>query len=262
MRDAHAGDRDVVYDRTLLLGQPKRNQVLDLWEVQKYGVDSFSDAEYLCIYGLKPSEWFARGIRLLARTAVECTRDQLGDLIGKDVARIASTETTTTGSVVVDPFAGSGNTLFWIVRNVAGSKGIGFEIDDSVYAVSSKNLSLVDVKVELALEDYETGVERLAVPPDALVIVYVAPPWGDALNEDTGLDLRRTRPPVREIVGFMGDVFKSNKVLYAIQIYETVDQASLDELQRRFDWWELRIYDINAPGTNHGILLGTKGWSV
>ena len=27
-----------------------------------------------------------------------------------------------------------------------------------------------------------------------------------------------------------------------------------------FDWTELRINDINEKGTNHGILLGTKGW--
>lgn len=35
---------------------------------------------------------------------------------------------------------------------------------------------------------------------------------------------------------------------------------SLAELRPRFDWTSLRVYDLNAPGKNHGILLGTRGW--
>jgi hypothetical protein len=30
--------------------------------------------------------------------------------------------------------------------------------------------------------------------------VFLSPLWGDALNDATGLDLRRTRPPLAEIV--------------------------------------------------------------
>ena len=253
---------DVAYDRELLLGQEQRNRTLELWEVKRYGADSFSDSDYLCIYGLRPAEWYARGIRLLARTAVECTRDRLADLIGKDVARVARTETSTIGSVVIDPFAGSGNTLFWIVRNMPGSWGVGFELDDSVYSVSSKNLSLVGARIELVHEDYETGVKRLAVPSDELVIVFVAPPWGGALREETGLDLRRTQPPVGEIVDFMARAFSKHKILYAIQVYEALDRGSLEEVESRFDSTSLHIYRINAPGKNHGVLLGTRSWSM
>jgi len=42
------------YDRAFLLSEGKRNLVMDLWEVQKYGLDSFSDPEYVCIYGDGP----------------------------------------------------------------------------------------------------------------------------------------------------------------------------------------------------------------
>ena len=59
-----------LYDRALLLHGPKRNEILTLDEVRQYGTDSFSDVDYLSIYGLKPAEWYARGIRLLGRTAV------------------------------------------------------------------------------------------------------------------------------------------------------------------------------------------------
>jgi hypothetical protein len=38
---------------------------------------------------MTPAEWYARGIRLLGRTAVECTRDPLAERIGCDVASVA-----------------------------------------------------------------------------------------------------------------------------------------------------------------------------
>ena len=97
------------YDRSLLLG-PKRNELLALWEVEQYGRDGFSDANYVCIYGLQPPEWYGRGVRLLGRTVVECTRDRLADRISRDVTAVA-VEAAPGGVVVIDPFVGSGNTL-------------------------------------------------------------------------------------------------------------------------------------------------------
>ena len=104
------------HDRDYLLSAGKRNDVLALWEVLRYGLDSFGDRDYVAIYGLKPADWYARGVRLLARTAVECTRDALADRIGRDISALAATAPAVSGSVVVDPFAGSANTLYWIAR--------------------------------------------------------------------------------------------------------------------------------------------------
>ena len=77
-----------VYDRALLLHGAKRDEVLSLAEVQQYGRDSFADPDYVRVYGMPPAQWYARGIRLLGRTAVECTRDALADLIGSDIATL------------------------------------------------------------------------------------------------------------------------------------------------------------------------------
>ena len=79
------------YDRALLLLGAKRNEVLTLGEIHRYGVDSFGDPDYLQLYGMTPDQWYARGIRLLGRTAVECTRDELARAIADDVAGVAST---------------------------------------------------------------------------------------------------------------------------------------------------------------------------
>src|SRR5262245_50635018 len=107
----------VPYDRALLLHGPKRNEVLTLAEVRQYGTDSFGDPDYVKIYGATPPQWYARGVRLLGRTAVECTRDELGDRIGRDIADIAARIPSSRDVTVIDPFAGSCNTLFWALRH-------------------------------------------------------------------------------------------------------------------------------------------------
>jgi hypothetical protein len=76
------------YNRWFLLGE-KRHELLALHEVQQYGRDSFGDPDHVSIYDLKPHDWYARGVRILGRTAVECTPDRLADLIGRDVAAVA-----------------------------------------------------------------------------------------------------------------------------------------------------------------------------
>src|SRR5438477_4997668 len=106
--------RSLSHDRALLLHGPKRNEVLSLEEIEQYGRDNFGDADYVSIYGMPPREWYGRGVRVLGRTAVECTRDALGNRIGLDVASIAK-KMTSAQWTVIDPFAGSCNTLFWIL---------------------------------------------------------------------------------------------------------------------------------------------------
>jgi hypothetical protein len=252
---------NTVYDRALLLHGAKRNEVLTLEEVQQYGVDSFADAEYIRIYGMPPAEWYGRGIRLLGRTVVECTRDALGDLIGRDVAALAATMPSTSAFVVIDPFAGSCNTLYWILRHLAKAEGIAFELDPRVYALSNRNIAALDQKIELVQGDYQTLLESRRVPADRGVIVFVAPPWGTALDARAGLDLRRTTPPISEVVSRIGRTYAAQPLLFATQVYEKVNPDSLADLRALVDWSELRIYRLNDEGRNHGILLAAKGWT-
>jgi hypothetical protein len=81
---------------------------------------------------MAPTEWYRHGIRLLGRTAVECTRDALANRIGRDIASIVATLPKTERFLVIDPFAGSCNTLYWILRHVPNSHGIAFEFDRQV----------------------------------------------------------------------------------------------------------------------------------
>src|SRR5258705_247971 len=107
--------------------------------------------------------------------------------------------------------------------------------------------------------DYEALMADRQVARDASVIVFVAPPWGAALDETNGLDLRATQPPITHIVDWFGRKFADHAILFAIQVYEKVSPDSLTKVQGLMDWSELCIYDINVPGRNHGILLGARG---
>src|SRR5262245_34267926 len=113
------------YDRRLLLLGAKRNAALELAEIQAYGRDSYGNADYVSIYGMAPTEWYAKGIRLLGRTAVECTRDELADRMGRDVAAVAANLVSPERPILIDPFAGSGNTLYWLARHLSVEHGMG-----------------------------------------------------------------------------------------------------------------------------------------
>ena len=251
--------QDIPHDRQLLLHGAKRNSVLELWEVQRYGTDSYGDSDYVSIYDLRPAEWHAKGIRLLGRTAVECTRDELADAIGREIAAIAK-HAAPLQSLVIDPFAGSGNTLYWVLRHIPGARGLGCELDPTVFQLTSHNLETLKLPVKIVNSDYLAALSGETETAEDLIVAFVAPPWGEALNRNSGLDLRRTLPPITEIVDVLQRKFSANRLLCAIQVYEVVDPDSLAELKPQFDWSALRIYDLNAPGQNHGILLGTNGW--
>ena len=251
----HLGRR--AYDRWFLLGE-KRNEQLSLPEVRQYGLDSFGDPDYVSIYGLKPDEWYARGVRILGRTAVECTRDRLAGLIGRDVA-VAAHAASGAPPLVIDLFAGSANTLYWIRRQVGACRAVGFELDDAVFELARANLSVVSRGIDLVHDSYERGLRALGEPDEDLIIVFVAPPWGRALSEGSGLDLRRTEPPVAEVIDITTAALGQRKLLFAVQVYETVESSSLAEVAARFSWSAMKVYDINAPGQNHGLLLAGYG---
>lgn len=251
----------MLHDRELLLGAAKRNKILELWEVQRYGSDSYGDRDYVSIYGMAPAQWHAKGVRVLGRTAVECTRDRLADAIGKDVAAVAANAPPTAHTVVLDPFAGSGNTLYWLLRHLPDGRGIGFESDALVFQLTHQNMTALASPIEVLNADYQAGLAGLSIARDDLVIAFIAPPWGNALDKAAGLDLRRTTPPISAIVDVLFRRFRENYLLCAVQVHETVLPASMADLEARFDWSTQRIYELNSPGENHGLLLGTKRWT-
>jgi NAD(P)-dependent dehydrogenase (short-subunit alcohol dehydrogenase family) len=88
---AMAADPMPRYDRDYLLDPARRNQLIELWEVEKFGRDSFGDPNAVSLYGRTPAQWHGHGVRILARTALEAVRDPLGERIGAEIAGVAAT---------------------------------------------------------------------------------------------------------------------------------------------------------------------------
>jgi len=67
---------------------------------------------------------------------------------------------------------------------------------------------------------------------------------------------------VAEVIDVTTASFGSHRLLFATQVFQTIEPGSLAEVTARFPWSALKVYDVNAPGQNHGLLLATHGWTA
>lgn len=248
------------YDRDYLLSPQKRNRILELWEVEKFGRDCFGDPDAVSLYGMRPADWQARGVRVVGRTAVEAARDPLARRIAAAVARIVPEPSSDSAPVVVDPFAGSCNGLLWIVRGLTGASGLGFELDDAIFRLTSRNLDAIGAPVALLHGDCRLLIRERRFSAGQPIVVALAPPWGDALSVASGLDLSRTKPPIGDMVEDFERACPENPILYVVETHERTVPAPLERLRQRFDWSELEIFDVGGPTGRHGVLIGAKRW--
>jgi hypothetical protein len=260
MAAQNALDQGPRYDRDFLMSAEKRNQVMELWEIQKFGSDSFGNPDHVRIFGMRPAEWYGRGVRLLARTTLEAVSDQLGELIGRDVARVLRSAPTGPKISVVDPFAGSCNGLYSILRQLKNARGVGFEVDETVFDLTRQNIAALNADIELVNGDYKGLLAAHRFPADRCIVAFLAPPWGNALSVENGIDLSRTKPPIAAIVDDFERVYVGQAMLYVTQVKERIEPSSLVALRGKFDWSDLLIYNVNVPGMQNGILLGTRRW--
>lgn len=228
--------------------------------MEKFGRDSFGDPDAVSLYGMRPAEWYGRGIRVLGRTAVEAARDPLAKRIGAAVAAVAARAPSELGLGVLDPFAGSGNALFWTVRSLPRAEGIGFEFDPQVFDLTNRNLALLNAPIRLEHGDCRSLLGELNLGGVGRLVVVLAPPWADALHERSGLDLSRTKPPIAEIVEDFERLHGDRPILYVVETHERLAPEPVARLREKFDWSRLEIFDVGGPTGRHGVLLGGNRW--
>src|SRR5215469_9320639 len=119
--------------------------------------------------------------------------------------------TETRDFTVVDPFAGSCNTLYWILRQVPTSQGVACEFDRQVYELTKRNIASLDRTIDLQHGNYELFLAQCPLPPNHGLVFFIAPPWGTALDEVTGLDFRCTTPPITDVIGFIKTTYPSQR---------------------------------------------------
>jgi predicted RNA methylase len=183
--------------RERLLG-PQRHAVLTTDELCEVGRVMHGDPEGMSLYGIPAPRMAAHGLRVLGRTAVECTSDPQPARIAAAVAALpAYAPDSKTAPIVADLFCGSGN-VGHQVSLILQRPGYGSELDPIVHAATRHNLAAIESPFTLLAGDYRDLLQAApALHPDDLFIVE--PPWGDAFTT-AGLDLALTRPPVPEIL--------------------------------------------------------------
>jgi hypothetical protein len=199
-------------------------------------------------------------VRILARTCLEAVKDPLGNKIGSDIAEVVARATERPSIGVVDSFTGSCNGLYSILQHLPGSKGVGFELEPAVFELTSRNIAHLNAPIDLIHGNYKDHLGSRKRPSERLIVAFLAPPWGDALHPVTGLHLDRTKPPILDIIRDFEQVYGTQPVLYVTEVHEVNEPNALKAVEAAFDWTDLRIYDVNVPGLQHGILLGTRRW--
>jgi hypothetical protein len=196
--------------RAQLLG-PRRHDVLSLDDIIEVGRVLFGDPDGMACYGLTPSDWHARGVRLLGRTCVEATPDVTAGPIARTVRALLGQHE---GIGVVDPFAGSGNLMLHIARALS-APACGMEADEAVWAWTDANLRVIDVAASVRLGDWLSYFDD---PLDVDTAVYVlSPPWAGGFSFAYGLDLARTDPPVPLIVDTIAARDRSTRCYAVVQ---------------------------------------------
>jgi hypothetical protein len=81
---------------------------------------------------------------------------------------------TTTSFVVIVPFAGACNGLYWILHYVSNAKGLGFEIDRTIFDLTKGNLMVasLDRQIELVHGDHTSLLDRYPLPRDHFVVGF------------------------------------------------------------------------------------------
>jgi hypothetical protein len=155
---------------------------------------------------------------------------------------------------------GSCNALFSILRHLPGAEGLGFEFEQAIFDMTMRNIASLAAPIRLLQGDYRALLGQHRFPANHRIVAFIAPPWGDALSAERGLDLGRTKPPISEIVDDFERIYPDNPILYVIEVHEHLVPEPLTELRAAFEWSELSVYDIAGPTGRHGVLLGTNRW--
>ena len=258
MSDRIADERNRL--RADLLGE-KKHKELDIQELHAAGRIFFGDPGQLSLYGMAPADLLARGCRILGRTAIECKIDAHCSEITSTVHEaVRQNFPDNRKHAVVDLFMGSGNLLYQIASTLSAGVAIGYETDELVFGVTSRNFKQIGFNATQKDRPFDTADSAL-VPDDHVTVILIDPPWGDAFRFDKGLDLGRTQPPVRQIFADSIPAFSHCAgVLLVVIAHESTDEQSVDSLAQSYPLLARGDTSTTSPGSNVGylILSGSK----
>lgn len=242
--------------RERLLGTD-RNRILELDDLLSTGDLILGDPEEMSIYGLKPEAFVDQDLALVGRTAVECKVDAHCEPIAQQLAAVFSSHRMTERKItVLDPFLGSGNLLYHIACRLNAEMAIGAEKDLAVSNATAHNFRSLNFDATV-INGSMAETDVMDVPMDHTVVLLIDPPWGTGHALFTeGLDLSRTEPPVKEVMGrFQRWLSPTNRLIYVAAAYERTTPASIDELAVAYKLIGTCKSTRLSPGSNVSYLI-------
>jgi hypothetical protein len=213
------------------LSPPLASRCLSLRETRNAARRLSGDPGDLRLFGLPTAAWYALGVRISGRSAIEATRDPQARFLANAVASTLA-ENDIALSTVIDPFVGSGNTLYHFLRATKAARAVAIDSDPTVSQLTARNLALLQrwrrlrCELELSVDDWSAACDLMG---DAPTLVIVSPPWGDAFGPE-GLDLRKTYPPVTDVIEKLAGCRAGGPVFVAIMAVPEMVVESVQEV--------------------------------
>jgi hypothetical protein len=234
----------------------KRNVVLSLDEIRRVGEEFYEDPEGLQLYGMGPRDYHETGVRIAGRTAIECSNDIRAVGQAQAVCDVLSRAFPGRFPSVVDLFTGSGNSLYHLARSTRAITRVGFELDDTVYELTRENFEKIGFQALFERGSYDSLLRPEILPPEPPCVVLVAPPWGAAFSFAGGLDLRRTDPPVHDILGSVRERLPHHELIFVIQTHERMVPESVAAITAgRHVHAQGVIHASTRPERNQGYII-------
>lgn len=241
--------------RIELLGE-KRSSVLSLDELHRVGEEFYEDPEGLRLYGMRPSDYYELGVRIAGRTAIECANDDRAAGQARAVRDVLDRVFPGRATAAIDLFTGSGNSLYHLAKSTHAAVSVGFELDDAVYELTRRNFERIGFQPRFEHGPYQELLRPDVIPGEYLCVVLVSPPWGSAFSFVGGLDLRRTEPPVPQILTLVRERLPRHELLFVIQTHEdTVAQSVAEVTAGRTVHANGVIPASRRPGRNQAYLI-------
>ncbi|MBS0237411.1 MAG: hypothetical protein JSR89_03180 [Proteobacteria bacterium] len=185
---------------------------------------------------MAPVAWYALGIRILGRTAVEVTRDRYAEFMAKSVAHTLASNGCRI-SDVIDPFVGSGNLLYHLLQATMATRGCGLDINRDILTLTESNFSRLRLlrrlrHTRLTFQPLDWSQSPSYIENRATLVV-VCPPWGDAFDE-AGLDLRKTAPPVPNVLRTLRGSERSGPIFALIPTHPSMVTESVDAIKQDY----------------------------
>jgi hypothetical protein len=237
----------------------KRDKLLSLEEIIEISNCYYGARDMLCLFDMTPNNYFNKGIRLLGRTAIECSIDIHAEIIADEASKIQEEFFPAKQPIIIDLFTGSGNLLYHFSKKFRMGRFIGFEKNNEIYKLTCNNLKALNLSFDFHLGDYkELILQHSATFEQRPIIVIIDPPWGKGFTHEGGLDLLKTEPPVDEIIKVLYTYLGNHPLFLIIQVHERTLPSSITTITSGFCNWSSTIIKKIEGTLNTGFLLCTQ----